>query len=254
MEYCILSAQIKTEVEPSENLLVPTKTITRYTSDATFGTFSNEKDAIEYATLLIADYPDIMILSGSPEAMELYESLWMGIGEECLHDYKTVALKILSGKADWTYGQDNYDQLRMSTDEHEEMQLEKPLVEGSPTVGSYLMDKSKLVLVDVSGSFYLFHPSTDIKYEDLTPEEQLSVTTPDTIGKAMICVSMGAMFDLWCLKKFDGDIIAAQAYATTLAVKETASMKIYHAKTVASDKARSLIKRFNTARIKYGFV
>lgn len=261
MDYSILIASIKSEIVPTRNLFKPTKRLTTYTSDATITTFDDKSSAIAYAaTFWPCD--TVVVIPSNRKSLEVYEQLMMGIDEECFQDYKRIADSLLTGDldwenafTDWEYDQDDYDMLEQAISDFEDESRGDPIADGTqPKVGSWAMDASSLLWFDASTSFVLGHESIDIEYEDLAEYVQQYITTDDTKGKAIITISMGAAFDIWCLQKFNGNIHLASIYANAIAIRSTLSMKRYSMKSKIEDTVGDIIEQINRLRMKYGWI
>lgn len=254
MEYSVLTVGIETKLEPTENIIHPTSLVTRYTSDATITSFDNELVAMQFASNY---WPGniTLALPGDKDGLKLYEQLWMGIGEECLQNVERLANSLMDFTAyNWSFGKEDRDSLDEAIEDHEEQERGDELVEGtSQKVGSYAMDRSELTWYESSAVYLLGHTSTD-NFEDLTPEEQALVITEDSKDKAIVTVSMGAMFDLWCLKKFNGNVIEAMAYATMFSAKNDLSSKKYQIEQKVETTVRDYIKKLNQIRIDNGWL
>lgn len=244
MKYSILTAPIKTQLEPTSSLRKPFKEVTRYTEDATIFDFAKEEDAIAFAQAYLP-FDKVMVLPGTRKALEFYANLWAYAGETCKQDTKKLATQ-LSDSNDWywDYGQDTVDSLDESMEECEATRTDKDETDDdSLEVGSYVMGKSLLTNQRVS----LLVMSDIPDWEDLTPEEQLECITPTSYNKKKATADMGIMFDIHCRRKAGR---FAKLYAHWIHYSVASSMFQYRIKSKITHKYRNTIYKFNQWRLK----
>lgn len=248
MKYCILEASVARHKVATHSLLKPFEDEVYYIDEGQIMEFDTPEEAIEYLYIFMP-LTEHMAIPGSREALEMYQSLWMGTGEACLHNLEKLTLSF-SDKENirWDYGQDDVDSLAEAMQEFDE--LDEPrdadAHPGEYVVGSHLLGDSELLR---GRSCFMMMLNVDLDFEKLPRCEQEMVIVPDTIDKKRVTIDEGKMFDLWCMYQCNFNKPKAIMLAWRLYLVQMYGMKTYKIK----NKCEELVYSFNKFRLKKGW-
>lgn len=258
MDYCILTAKVETKRTITSSLFSPVEYNTVYSEDPVFTTFDNEHDAKMFA-VQYWPYKKWIVLPGHHDALCFHASMWMGKGEKCLDNQEHLQERLtMVTDWNWDFYDKDWDSMNKAMLEVQECEEDKPRSKPDNgkkyQVGSYLSDDSKFVLFKTSSVFIMFHKLSDIEFDDLPIHEQELVITSDSINKKRVTVSMGALFDLALLKKFNGNKVLATIYATSHALYKSLGMKRYRITNKIEQMWHENVYKFNLYRDRKGWL